>query len=160
MLKARDSPLKRKQNGAAVVNKRAARSELTARLFLRFLPPRQVTKIWQKTQSREHPEHAECLYCGDLLGGWDHRLTRWQIDHYVALEKGGPDTLANVFAACIQCNSDKSDLTVEQFLASPKFAQHTHATLRRTQHRARRCMHMVDNDTRLCSSRGPCKFHR
>jgi hypothetical protein len=30
---------KRKRNGAAVVNKRAARSELTARLFLRFLPP-------------------------------------------------------------------------------------------------------------------------
>jgi hypothetical protein len=31
---------KRKRNGAAVVSKRAARSELTARLFLRFYPPR------------------------------------------------------------------------------------------------------------------------
>jgi hypothetical protein len=30
---------KRKRNGAAVVSKRAARSELTARLFLRFYPP-------------------------------------------------------------------------------------------------------------------------
>jgi superfamily I DNA/RNA helicase len=31
--------VKRKRNGAAVVSKRAARSELTARLFLRFYPP-------------------------------------------------------------------------------------------------------------------------
>jgi hypothetical protein len=30
---------KRKRNGAAVVSKRAARGELTARLFLRFYPP-------------------------------------------------------------------------------------------------------------------------
>jgi 5-methylcytosine-specific restriction endonuclease McrA len=127
-----------------------------AKVIVRFYP--QVRAIWTKTQSIEQPEHAECIYCGDLLGGWEHRLTRWQIDHYVALEKGGPDTVANAFAACIQCNSDKSDLLIEQFLASDKFARHTAATLRRQQHRARRCTHLVDG--RLCTSRGPCKQHR
>jgi hypothetical protein len=30
--------------------------------------PSEVQTIWRKTQSREHPEHTECLYCGDLLG--------------------------------------------------------------------------------------------
>jgi hypothetical protein len=92
-------------------------------------------------------------------GGWDKRLTRWQIDHYVALEDGGSDTIDNVFAACIQCNSDKSDLTIEQFLASSKFLAHTSATPRRLQHRARRCTHMMQGG-QLCASRGPCQLHR
>ena len=43
-----------------------------------------------------------CTYCGD-------RADQLQMDHIVALARGGPHTLANVTAACAFCNSSKKD---------------------------------------------------
>jgi 5-methylcytosine-specific restriction endonuclease McrA len=37
------------------------------------------------------------------------------LDHKVALVKGGRNSRDNVVAACLGCNQDKSDMTVEQF---------------------------------------------
>ena len=35
----------------------------------------------------------------------------WQIEHSVPRSKGGSDHLNNLFAACVSCNCDKSNMT-------------------------------------------------
>jgi 5-methylcytosine-specific restriction endonuclease McrA len=119
--------------------------------------PHETDVIWAKTRSADHPASAECLYCGHLVGAAQHRLARWQVDHYQALAVGGPDALANVFVACIQCNSDKSDAPVEVFLASEKHRLHLSRTERlspRFTAATRRCLHPSDTvPERLCAER-------
>ena len=39
----------------------------------------------------------------------------WHVDHRVASADGGRDELSNLFAACIECNSRKSDKSVAKF---------------------------------------------
>lgn len=52
-----------------------------------------------------------CAYC--------HRPAD-QIDHVVALVRGGTDAIDNLVPACRSCNSSKQDKPVEQWLASRK----------------------------------------
>lgn len=54
----------------------------------------------------------KCHYCKvDLEAGGD-----WQVDHYVSRYHGGPDTLANLVAACKPCNQSKGRMNGDEFL--------------------------------------------
>lgn len=51
----------------------------------------------------------ECVYCGE---GNRKILT---LDHVVPQSKGGPNTWDNLVTACKSCNSEKADLTLEEY---------------------------------------------
>lgn len=73
-------------------------------------------EVWDKTDGR-------CWFCGAELikPSPDKHLTpeekrRWYtIDHATPKSRGGDHTLDNLLPACSQCNSDKGDLTVEEY---------------------------------------------
>lgn len=50
-----------------------------------------------------------CVYCG---ADYRKALT---IDHVVPQSKGGPDSWENWVTACLQCNHEKADLTLEEY---------------------------------------------
>ena len=50
-----------------------------------------------------------CVYCGD-----DNRKTL-TLDHVIPQSKGGKDAWDNLVTACRRCNSEKSDLTLEEY---------------------------------------------
>jgi 5-methylcytosine-specific restriction endonuclease McrA len=56
-----------------------------------------------------------CHLCGKKLSftnyGRAGRKGAWQVEHSVPRAKGGTDHGNNLFAACIDCNLDKSDST-------------------------------------------------
>jgi HNH endonuclease len=47
-----------------------------------------------------------CFYCGDPAECADHKTP---------VSRGGTDALDNLAAACWRCNTDKKDMTVEEF---------------------------------------------
>jgi 5-methylcytosine-specific restriction endonuclease McrA len=52
-----------------------------------------------------------CWYCGEpLLGGGE-------LDHKTPIARGGRDNALNLALACLVCNRDKADKTVEEFMA-------------------------------------------
>lgn len=56
---------------------------------------------------------STCLYCDR----YDQELT---IDHIVAISKGGPDSIYNVVLACNDCNSNKQNLSIVDFIIQRK----------------------------------------
>jgi 5-methylcytosine-specific restriction endonuclease McrA len=54
-------------------------------------------------------DNYECVYCGD---GNVKTLT---LDHVIPQSKGGPNTWNNLVTACKTCNSEKADLTLEEY---------------------------------------------
>lgn len=55
----------------------------------------------------------QCFYCSAELA--DDCIT---MDHVVPAAKGGPFSVDNLRPACVICNTQKSDSSVEVFLAS------------------------------------------
>lgn len=53
---------------------------------------------------------GHCAYCGCKIS-----LKEMTSDHVKPLEKGGADTVDNLFPACFTCNHYKNRYTVEQF---------------------------------------------
>lgn len=54
--------------------------------------------------------HGHCAYCGCDLAYKD-----MQVDHILAVGRGGTNELDNLLPACRQCNYDKHEMTVERF---------------------------------------------
>jgi hypothetical protein len=54
-------------------------------------------------------DNYECVYCGC---GNVKTLT---LDHVIPQSKGGKDSWDNLVTACKRCNSEKSDLTLEEY---------------------------------------------
>ncbi len=54
-------------------------------------------------------DNYECVYCGDSTR---KTLT---LDHVIPQSKGGKDSWDNLVTACKRCNSEKSDLTLEEY---------------------------------------------
>lgn len=60
-----------------------------------------------------------CCYCNQPLNtlpdtkGNPLRLTR---DHIVPKSRGGSDNPCNILFACVSCNSEKSDMTLDEYL--------------------------------------------
>jgi len=82
---------------------RARRLE-AARLLGRHTP-----KEWYALL-REH--NNRCYYCGGTA--WPHHLLTK--DHKTPITRGGSDAIDNITPACKRCNSEKNDLTMEEFL--------------------------------------------
>ena len=53
---------------------------------------------------------GHCAYCGCELEYKD-----MQVDHIVAVARGGTNDLENLLPACRQCNYDKHTMTIERF---------------------------------------------
>ena len=54
-------------------------------------------------------DNYECVYCGCSI---PKSLT---LDHVIPQSKGGKDSWDNLVTACRTCNSEKSDLTLEEY---------------------------------------------
>lgn len=54
-------------------------------------------------------DNYTCVYCGEE----DKKL--FTIDHVIPKAKGGQNTWDNLVTACKKCNSDKADLTLEEY---------------------------------------------
>lgn len=50
-----------------------------------------------------------CVYCGN------HQKNLLTLDHVIPQSKGGPNTWSNLVTACKSCNSEKSDLSLEEW---------------------------------------------
>lgn len=72
-----------------------------------------VNQVIQKVPlSRENVyrrDNFECVYCGD------NNRKFLTLDHVVPQSKGGKDTWDNLVTACRRCNSEKSNLTLEEY---------------------------------------------
>jgi hypothetical protein len=51
-----------------------------------------------------------CSYCGDAISAED-----MTVDHVTPTTRGGADTLSNVVVCCRWCNSEKGDMTLEEY---------------------------------------------
>ena len=72
----------------------------------------------------------ECFYCEKKLEQFEPRINCWNLDHIKSFHYGGEDSIKNYAAACVECNSMKSDLPVSEFLHKKGV-------------RTRRCMEIV-----------------
>ena len=54
-------------------------------------------------------DNYECVYCGCS----DYRTLT--LDHVIPQSKGGKDSWDNLVTACKKCNSEKADLTLEEY---------------------------------------------
>jgi hypothetical protein len=71
-------------------------------------------QVWEKTK-------GICMHCQTRLQGEpDKRGHHWHVDHYLALNKGGKNSIENYVPSCSPCNLKKSDLSVEEFLTKQK----------------------------------------
>jgi len=70
------------------------------------------TQIHKVPLNRENVYRRDgfcCVYCGD-----ENRKTL-TLDHVIPQSKGGRDSWDNLVTACKKCNSEKSNLTLEEY---------------------------------------------
>lgn len=65
---------------------------------------------WELRAYIRYRDSYRCAYC-------DAADTRLELDHIVPLALGGTNRVGNLTTACRQCNQQKADQTLEQFLA-------------------------------------------
>lgn len=56
-------------------------------------------------------QYSTCFFCGEYVEREDRT-----IDHLISLAKGGADEEENMVVSCHQCNSEKADLDVEEYI--------------------------------------------
>ena len=54
-------------------------------------------------------DNFECVYCGSS------HIKSLTLDHVIPQSKGGKDSWDNLVTACRSCNSEKADLTLEEY---------------------------------------------
>lgn len=59
---------------------------------------------------------AECFYCQTSIAPFEHRATRWEIDHLHPVKHGGANSSRNYVASCHSCNAFKKARHVYEFL--------------------------------------------
>lgn len=59
---------------------------------------------------------GKCAYCG--------RKTKLQIDHKLAISRGGTDDLNNISFVCTNCNSRKYNKTIPEFIKHAKHMEY------------------------------------
>lgn len=69
---------------------------------------RKWTKEERKRIYQKYKGH--CAYCGCKI-----RIEEMQVDHIVALKRGGADSIENANPACRMCNKYKDTLTLYDF---------------------------------------------
>ena len=66
---------------------------------------------WQLRSYVFHRDGAKCAYCGNA------RAERYELDHIVPRSRGGTDRVSNLMVSCHDCNVEKGNRSVEEFLA-------------------------------------------
>ena len=61
--------------------------------------------------------NRHCFYCGIQCNSWNRPSQRITKDHRMPVSRGGSDAIENIVVACKRCNSEKSNLTDEEYLA-------------------------------------------
>ena len=59
---------------------------------------------------------STCYYCGLQCRRWPNHM-RITKDHKLPVSRGGSDAIDNIVVACKRCNSEKSNMTDEEFLS-------------------------------------------
>lgn len=77
---------------------------------LRHIPRMTNTALFRRDKNR-------CAYCGNIFS-----LSKLSRDHILPTSKGGSDDWDNCITACIKCNNDKTDMTIEQMGIELKYA--------------------------------------
>lgn len=81
----------------------------------------------------------KCFYCSRTMAFHPRRQAdSVTLDHLVPRCDGGTRDRTNVVAACYRCNHAKGRQSVQQFLASPKFAAIVSITSKRAARKAAR----------------------
>lgn len=65
---------------------------------------------WHLREYIRYRDQYRCVYC-------DATNTRLELDHIIPLAHGGPTRPGNLVCSCRNCNQQKADQTLEQFLA-------------------------------------------
>lgn len=74
--------------------------------------PRVIQKLFRKQEGR-------CAYC-DVSLVFEERTTGsptgWSLDHVIPMTRGGKDSIKNIVIACNECNLDKDDMLLDEWL--------------------------------------------
>ena len=65
---------------------------------------------WQLRSYIFHRNGAKCTYCGNT------KAERYELDHIVPRSRGGADRVSNLVVSCHDCNLQKGNSSVEEFL--------------------------------------------
>ena len=65
---------------------------------------------WQLRSYVFHRDGRKCRYCGSV------KAKRYELDHIVPKSTGGTDRVSNLVVSCRECNDDKANRTVAEFL--------------------------------------------
>lgn len=72
----------------------------------------ELSYIYDKT-------NGYCRYCGRKLSWKNYgrvgARAAWEVDHGIPLSRGGSDYFRNLWAACVFCNREKSDMTTTEY---------------------------------------------
>jgi 5-methylcytosine-specific restriction endonuclease McrA len=67
-------------------------------------------KLWKKISLEVFErDKFTCAYCGKTGG-------KIEVDHIVPISKGGSNHLSNLVTACVKCNRQKKDKTIDEFM--------------------------------------------
>lgn len=62
--------------------------------------------------------NGKCFYCGTEIV----KTGNWHVDHVIPVSRGGTDEMSNLEAACVDCNTKKSNAPAGEFIQSTKTA--------------------------------------
>lgn len=68
-----------------------------------------ITKVPLTRENVYKRDNYECVYCGSS------HINSLTLDHVIPQSKGGGNSWDNLVTACRMCNSEKSDLTLEEY---------------------------------------------
>ena len=68
-----------------------------------------ISKVPLTRENVYRRDNFECVYCGAS------NLKLLTLDHVIPRSKGGPNSWDNLVTACKFCNSEKADLTLEEY---------------------------------------------
>ncbi len=97
--------------------KRGSRSKGSLRKEKKNGPDATLTpEQWQEIVDRFE---SRCAYCGiELQKGSRSKRHKLTQDHVIPLSRGGTHSADNVVPACPQCNTEKGDQTLDEWLES------------------------------------------
>ena len=73
-------------------------------------PSKKSVQVYQKTGGR-------CWYCGCNVDPYAGQVTAklFVVEHQTPLSRGGTHDIGNLVPACLSCNSQKGDKTLEEY---------------------------------------------
>ena len=66
---------------------------------------------WQLRSYIFHRDGRKCAYCGNA------KAERYELDHIVPRSRGGANRVSNLVVSCHECNAEKGNSSVEEFLS-------------------------------------------